>query len=55
MQLKPDQLRRLIRKPSNRAIIALIFETLLSVINGNVSVKIAILERFEIDNKKTSF
>ena len=39
VQLKPDQLRRLFRKTSNREIITLV--------NGNVPVKIANIERFE--------
>ena len=42
VQLKPDQLRRLIRKTSNR---------LLNVVNGNVPVKIANIERFETSYK----
>ena len=36
VQLKPDQLRRLIRKTSNREIITLNCECLLNVVNGNV-------------------
>ena len=47
VQLKPDQLRRLIRKTSNREIITLICECLLNVVNGNVPVKIANIERIE--------
>ena len=47
VQLKPDQLRRLIRKTSNREIITVICECLLNVVNGNVPVKIANIERFE--------
>ena len=39
VQLKPDQLRRLIRKTSNSEIITLICECLLNVVNGNVPVK----------------
>ena len=47
VQLKPDQLRRLIRKTSNREIVTLICECLLNVVNGNVPVIIAKIERFE--------
>ena len=47
VQLKPDQLIRLSRKNSNREIITLICEFLLNVVNGNVPVKIANIERFE--------
>ena len=47
VQLKPDQLRRLIRKTSNREIKTLICECLLNVVNGNVPVKIANIEQFE--------
>ena len=47
VQLKPDQLRRLIRKTSNREIITLICECLLNVVNRNIPVKIAKIERFE--------
>ena len=47
VQLTPDQLKRLIRKTSNREIITLICECLLNVVNGNVPVKIANIESFE--------
>ena len=47
VQLKPDQLRRLTSKTSKCEIITLICECLLSVVNGNVPVKIASIERFE--------
>ena len=47
VQLKPDQLRRLIRKTSNREIITLICECLLNVVKGTVPAKIANIERFE--------
>ena len=47
VQLTPDQLRRLLRKTSNREIITLIWECLLNVVNGNLPVKIANIERFE--------
>ena len=47
VQLTPDQLRRLIRKTSNREIITFICEYLVNVVNGNVPVKIATIERFE--------
>ena len=47
IQLKPDQLRRLIRKTSNREIITLICDCFLKVVNGNVPVKIENIERFE--------
>ena len=51
MQLKPDQLRRLTKKTSNCEIITLICEWLLNVVNGNVPVKIANIERFETAHK----
>ena len=47
VQLKPDQLRRLTRKTSNGEIITLICDYLLSLVNGNVPVKIANIERFK--------
>ena len=51
VQLKPDHLKRLIRKTSNREIITLICECLLNVVNGNITVKIANIERFETADK----
>ena len=51
LQLKPDQLRQLIRKISNRGIITLICECLLNAVNGNAPVKIANIERFETTYK----
>ena len=45
VQLKPDHLRRLIRKTSNREIITLICDCLLNVVNGNIP------ERFETADK----
>ena len=47
VQLKPDQLRRLIRKTSICEIITLICQCLLNVVNGTVAVKHASIERFE--------
>ena len=47
VQLKPDQLRRLIRKTPNREITTIICECLLNVFNGNVPIKVANIERFE--------
>ena len=47
VQLTPDQLRRLIRKTSNREIKKVICECSLKVVNGNVPVKIAKIKRFE--------
>ena len=51
VQLKPDHLKRLIRKTSNREIITLICECLLNVVNGNITVKVANIERFETADK----
>ena len=47
VQLTPDQLRRLIRKTSNREIKTLICECLVNVVNRKVSVKVANIEQFE--------
>ena len=51
VQLKPDHLRRLIRKTSNREIITLICDCLLNVVNGNIPVKVASIERFKTADK----
>ena len=47
VQLKPEQLKRLIRKNFNRDIITLICEYLLVRVNGNVLVTIANIEQLE--------
>ena len=47
VQLKPEQLKRLIRKTFNRDIITLICEYLLVRVNGNVLVTIANIEQLE--------
>ena len=47
VQLKPDQIRRLIQKTLSCEIITHICESLLDVVNGNVPVKILNIEYFE--------
>ena len=47
VQVNPEQPRLLIGKTAHREIITLICECLLSVVNANVPVKVAVIQPFE--------
>ena len=51
VQLNPSQLRSFIRKTTNPQVISFIGESLLNVVNGNVSVNIPNIENFEVAYK----